>query len=92
MKTLYMIFALSLSSAVFAADDAPLAHAKQLHDDKCMSCHDTKVYTREDRRVNSLQALSGQVEFCMKGAAKADWTPAQTGSVVEYLNQKFYKF
>lgn len=92
MKALYMMIALSLSSAVFAADEATIAHGQQLHDEKCTSCHDTKVYTREERRVQTLQDLSNQVNFCMKGPAKADWSVSETNSVIEYLNQKFYKF
>ncbi|TNF33012.1 MAG: hypothetical protein EP315_08910 [Gammaproteobacteria bacterium] len=92
MKMLYLFLAMSVSATAFAKDETTMAHAQALHDDKCVSCHDTNVYTRENRRVQSLQELSGQVEFCMKGAAKADWSKAETASVVEYLNQKFYKF
>ena len=94
MKKLITIALLSLlnTSIVMANDDPVLAHGQQLHDEKCMSCHKTKVYTREDRRVKTLDALAKQVNFCMKGAAKADWTNAETNSVIEYVNDKFYKF
>ena len=87
-----MMIAISLSSTAFAADDTRLAHGQQLHNEKCTSCHDTQVYTREDRRVDNLQELSDQVNFCMKGPAKAEWTVSETNSVIDYLNQKFYKF
>jgi hypothetical protein len=94
MKKLLVITLLNLLNISIASanDDAVLAHGKNLHDDKCMSCHKTKVYTREDRTVKTLDALEKQVNFCMKGAAKAEWTTTETNSVIEYVNNKFYKF
>ncbi|MDH5485563.1 MAG: hypothetical protein OEY43_10045 [Gammaproteobacteria bacterium] len=90
MKYYLTCIALVLSSQVLASDKAH--NGETLHNDKCMNCHDTGVYTRENRRVSSLDALSNQVENCMKGPAKAEWTKAETDSVISYLNQKFYKF
>ena len=90
------IFILSMvllgSTAQGETSDPVIAQGKALHEEKCTSCHGTEVYTRKDRMVNSLAALSNQVNNCMKGPANANWTPAQTKSVVEYLNMKFYKF
>lgn len=74
------------------ASGNPHADGKQLHEDKCTTCHGDKVYTREDRMVNSKPELEHQVERCMKGAAKADWSGPQTTSVIEYLNDRYYKF
>jgi mono/diheme cytochrome c family protein len=89
---LLLVSTLAASSAVLAADKAAAPNGQKLHDAKCMGCHKTEVYTREDHSVQSLQALSHQVENCMKGPAEANWSPAETQSVVEYLNTKFYKF
>ncbi|MCW8911029.1 MAG: hypothetical protein OQK76_10480, partial [Gammaproteobacteria bacterium] len=69
-----------------------VTHGEQLHNDKCLACHTTQIYSRDDRRVKTLQALSNQVNNCMKGPAKAEWTEIETNSVINYLNQKFYKF
>ncbi|HEY9201644.1 MAG TPA: hypothetical protein VIQ81_08615 [Gammaproteobacteria bacterium] len=75
------------------ASDNPHANGgKLLHEDKCTTCHSDKVYTREERMVNSKPELEHQVERCMKGAAKADWSGPQTTSVIEYLNDRYYKF
>lgn len=82
---------LSAMASEMASDNAP-ANGKQLHENKCTNCHGDKVYTREDRMVNSMPELEHQVERCMKGAAKADWTGPQTTSVIEYLNDRYYKF
>ena len=79
----------ALSNTVYA--QAPHA-GENLHNTKCISCHKTDVYTRENRTVKTLHALSNQVNNCMKGAAKAEWTNKQTTDVVDYLNSKYYKF
>lgn len=95
MNKLIMIAGLVLltaSTAYAGKQDPVMAKGESLHADKCTSCHGTEVYTREDRRINSLASLEGQVKHCMKAAAKADWTASETDSVVEYLNTKYYKF
>ena len=89
----FIIAGASLSAiASDMANDNPHANGKLLHEDKCTNCHSDKVYTREDRMVNSRPELENQVERCMKGAAKADWSGPQTTSVIEYLNDRYYKF
>ena len=93
MKKLILMLTITLVySTSYAETDPVLVHGEKLHADKCTNCHGTDVYTRENRRVKSLEALSNQVNNCMKGPAKANWTASETNSVVEYLNTKFYKF
>ena len=94
MKKIIAIALIGLvnTSIAIAKDDPVITHGQQLHDEKCMSCHKSKVYTREDRKIKTLDALAKQVNFCMKGAAKAEWTTSETNSVIEYVNNKFYKF
>jgi len=92
MKSILLIVSLIFSTSALAEEKPSVAHGEQLHNDKCMTCHTTEVYSRDDRRMKTLQALSSQVNNCMKGAAKAEWTEIETNSVVDYLNQKFYKF
>ena len=92
MKSLLILTLLLVSANVYAKEDPVLAHGEKLHEEKCIACHGTSVYTREDRRVKTMAALSSQVNNCMKGAAKADWTTSETNSVIEYLNIRFYKF
>ncbi|MFW2374156.1 MAG: hypothetical protein ACN4GM_13610 [Gammaproteobacteria bacterium] len=88
----FILFVTAMSSTAYGYEDPVMQTGNKLHNEKCMNCHDTSVYTRQDRRVKTLQALSNQVNNCMKGPAKADWTVSETNSVVEYLNNKFYKF
>lgn len=97
MNRLFIALSLTLSlglagSPASAGEDKVVAQGQKLHNEKCTSCHSTDVYTRENRRVNSMDALAHQVNNCMKGPAKADWTPTETNAVIEYLNTRFYKF
>ncbi len=92
MKKYLLGFIIAGASLSAMANENPLADGKQLHEDQCTNCHSDKVYTREDRMVTSKAGLEHQVERCMKGAAKADWSGPQTTSVIEYLNDRYYKF
>ena len=91
MKTIISLLLMTLSLSVTAANGKH-HEGKMLHDDKCSSCHTDSVYTREDKMVKTMSALEHQVNNCMKGAAKAEWTKPQTTSVVNFLNDKYYKF
>lgn len=94
MKSQFAILLVTtlLATSALAEDKAAVTTGQKLHDSKCLGCHKTDVYSRKDHRVQSLQALSHQVENCMKGPANANWTPVETQAVIEYLNTKFYKF
>ncbi|MBI3188272.1 MAG: hypothetical protein HYZ31_10475 [Gammaproteobacteria bacterium] len=81
-----------VTTSALAAEKTSAPDGQKLHDAKCLGCHKTEVYTRADHRVQSLQALSHQVENCMKGPAEANWNAAETKAVVDYLNTKFYRF
>jgi hypothetical protein len=48
---------LLMPSAYAAELPGDSAEGKRLHDANCMGCHDTSVYTRKDRLVQSLDAL-----------------------------------
>jgi len=92
MKKTISILLLTLINGFAFAEDAKHHKGQNLHDNKCTTCHSSSVYSREDRMVKTMSALEHQVNNCMKGAAKAEWTKPQTTSVVEYLNDRYYKF
>lgn len=68
-----------------------MPEGKRLHDAKCMSCHDTRVYTRKDRQIKSLEALKQQMESCGH-MAKIELAEPEKQSLVNYLNTQFYRF
>ena len=78
----------TLSSASFAID---VNHGKSLQQENCMSCHDDGIYTREERRVTTLDALRQQVQRCETNL-NLTWFPEDVDAVIEYLNTSFYKF
>ena len=97
MKTLLslaVLFTVLFSTAI-ASD---VNRGKSLHDDNCIECHvsiqggdGSGIYTREDRRIDSLPALRSQVNRC-KNSMGVSWPEDQIDDVVAYLNSMYYKF
>lgn len=92
MKTSLLTFI--TASLVMASSSLPaidIDHGKSLQQDNCMSCHDDSIYTREERRVTTHDALKKQVQRCETNL-NLTWFPEDVDAVTEYLNQTFYKF
>ena len=67
------------------------AEWKRLHDANCMGCHDTGIYTRKDRLVQSLDALKKRLGMCSHMANK-EFSAIETQNIIKYLNDQFYQF
>lgn len=85
----------ALASPALASD---IKRGKSLHDENCIECHvsiqggdGSGIYTRPDRRIDSLPALSSQVNRC-KNSMGVSWPQDQIDDVVAYLNNSYYKF
>jgi len=87
-RFVFPIIGLVLGSTTVHADALT---GKILHDQSCMGCHDTSVYSRPNKQIKSLAALQGQVSRCTKPAG-AEWSKQEVSGVVEYLNNEFYHF
>ncbi len=82
----------SASQASEHTDPAHMStHGAMLHDKHCVKCHGDEVYLRDDRRIKSLPALGTQVRRCRDNLGM-QWFDEDTNAVVEYLNQRYYKF
>jgi hypothetical protein len=79
------------SVACAAALPGGSADGKRLHDANCMGCHDTGIYTRKDRLVQSLDALKEQLASCSH-MAKKEFSASETQNLIKYLNDQFYQF
>ena len=67
------------------------ADGKRLHDAKCVACHDTNVYTRKGRQIQSLEGLKQQMENCSH-MARIELSEPEKRNIVKYLNDQFYRF
>ena len=83
---------------------AGLAHAdepsrgKELHQANCVSCHvnmtggdGSVLYTRNNRRVQSLTGLEAQVRRC-ESNLELKWFDDDIEAVTKYLNATYYHF
>ena len=78
---------LGLGSARSAEEPAD-AHA--LHEQHCIQCHQTDVYTRADRKVTSYDGLGRQVRRC-ETALGLRWFDDEIDAVTRFLNRDFYR-
>jgi len=80
---------LLISGNVFAQGNA--ANGETLFtQSKCNQCHTTSVFTRTDRKVNSLEALEAQVRRCDSNL-NTNWFDDEIHDVTAYLNLQYYK-
>ena len=84
---------ISLTALTLTLVSGPLmaVEGKALYQENCTKCHTSEVFTREDRGIKNLEALTVRVEQCT-GAAQVKWTDKEIKTVADYLNKDFYKF
>ncbi len=80
--------ALVVAGAAQAGEDF---HPEKFHQANCTGCHDSKVYTRSNRRVNSLPRLESQVRMCDANLGKKLFED-DILSLTNYLNDNYYHF
>ena len=104
LHTLLFIFAICISGVSCANDNDektiadsegdianPLSHGEEAHKNHCYKCHTDEVYTRDNRFVKSIDALSQQVVRCKEGS-DVPWFDEDADAVVQFLNKKYYRF
>jgi mono/diheme cytochrome c family protein len=82
---------LLMPSAHAATLPGDSAEGKRLYDANCMGCHDTAIYTRRDRIVQSLDALKKRLGDCSH-MAKKEFSAIEMQNIIKYLNDQFYQF
>ncbi len=82
--TLILIF----GTSVQAGEDF---HAEKFHQTNCTGCHDSGVYTRDKRRVDSLPRLESQVRMCDANLGKKLFDD-DIHSLTNFLNDNYYHF
>jgi len=84
----------TLGAALLAAGASPLAaafDAESYHQSKCSRCHDTSVYTREERKMTSYPRLASKVRGCNKRFGD-ELTTENFFEFVDHLNDNYYHF
>ncbi len=89
MKFIFFTLTIFISTSAYSEDKG--MPGKQLHDESCVKCHGSEVYTREDRRINSLKGLNTQVARCQNNLG-ISWFDDEKKNVVDFLNDSYYKF
>ncbi len=95
-NVILFLSAFSISSMVLAGGSTTeiqdtIAHGEQAHKNHCYKCHSDDVYTRDNRFVKSINALSKQVVRCKDGS-NIPWFDEDADAVVQFLNNKYYRF
>ena len=70
---------------------ADIDSGMHLHEAHCSACHDSSVYTRENRRVKNIDALINQVWRCEQGLGLKLFDD-EVQDLVDYLDQRYYRF
>lgn len=102
MKEIHLgLFALAAMAPQFAGAALLFGDAEkgaELEAAKCQACHAerfggdaTRIYLREDRRLQSLPGLMKQVSMCNTQIG-LDLSESDEEDLVIYLNEQFYKF
>ena len=84
--TLIIVVLATMTSANAADFDAG-----EFLQSQCTRCHDDNVYTRPDRRVDSLKRLESQVRMCDANIGTKLFDD-DIAAVVDYLNTHYYRF
>lgn len=99
MKIFLIILGLGLygTAPAFAdTDKGDIKIGKTLHDKSCIACHaskfgedGSKMYTRADHKVASMQQLAARVKACNHNVGTG-WFPEEEAHVAAYLNATYY--
>ena len=86
--SLVLLIAAGYSAHAHAAD---IDNGDDLHMTECTGCHETTLYTGDNRKVRNLARLGTQVRFCKDNLGIA-WFDDEVDDVIGYLNQSYYHF
>ena len=77
----------------FPADGqaADTERGKMLYENHCMSCHESVLHIREDRRAKALGEIYWQTTRWAV-MQQLEWRYDDVRDVAQYLNNQFYKF
>ncbi|QEP43169.1 cytochrome c [Ectothiorhodospiraceae bacterium BW-2] len=80
-----------LAASLSLPAEESLNEGAALHQQSCLRCHGSELYTRADRKVTHYAALNSRVNMC-KDMLGLTWFDDQVQAVTDYLNQTHYHF
>jgi mono/diheme cytochrome c family protein len=81
----------ALAGTGLSANAQDLGRGELLYQTNCISCHESVVHVRRDRRALSPEQLKAQVTRWSR-VARPEWSEGEIADVIHYLNDKYYKF
>ena len=78
----------SAGSGVTRAGEAD--PAKEAHDTYCIACHDTSVYTRDERLAGDYDALREQVDRWQSNISLS-WSDEEIDRMASWLAKRYYR-
>lgn len=92
IQKIALIFGLLAVVNTAMADGDATKGKKIFADSQCTKCHQTdELFTREDRKVKSLEQLDSQVRSC-DARLSTNLYDDEVEDVVAYLNEAYYHF
>lgn len=90
-----LTLSLTVTVPTLAYDDT---EQQQIHQQQCSDCHGRlmdgdpdRLYTRDDRKINTRQGLNSQVRACSVNL-NLQWFDDEIENMAEYLNRHYYRF
>jgi hypothetical protein len=88
MNKAVLTLILALSGTGVAVAQTP---ARTMHDTYCIVCHDTKVYTRENRIATDYSSLRAEVNRWQSNISLR-WSDEDIDAVTRLLAERYYGF
>lgn len=85
-----VLLAGALAAASWNARAADTDRGLMLHDTRCVSCHDSKIYLRAGKVATDYDSIRAQVVRWQKNVA-LNWNDSDIDMVTTYLARTFYK-
>lgn len=90
MRQLWICVGISLGFC-HAAQAADAARGQSLYEVRCTACHKAVLHTRASAKVRNYEQLQAEVKH-WEAAGKERWSAEELADVVQYLNDRFYRF
>jgi hypothetical protein len=76
---------------LMTAQAGSVERGQLLYENHCLGCHESTLHVRERRKVQSLDALRGQV-LLWAGETGLSWRADDIDDVAAFLDTTFYRF